>query len=104
MNRMLAYLARVFKRGSAQPASPMSMLDCEDVMRSLWDYLDQELTPQRMEAIRAHVDMCKRCYPQYEFERSFLAALSARKPEHTHPELAQEKLLVLLEAQGLGGE
>ena len=39
------------------------MLDCDSVMRQLWDYLDGELTEDRMEAIRAHLAMCSRCMP-----------------------------------------
>jgi anti-sigma factor RsiW len=31
------------------------MLDCDAVMRQLWDYLDGELTAEREQAIRAHL-------------------------------------------------
>ena len=79
----------------------MAMLDCESVMRELWDYLDDELTPERMTAVRAHLDVCKRCYPQYEFERSFLAALAARAPQHSAPARVQARVLAALEAEGL---
>ena len=79
----------------------MTMLDCETVMRELWDYLDEELTPERMAAIRAHVEMCQRCYPQYEFERAFLDAVAARTPRHSSPERVEAKVLAVLEAQGL---
>jgi hypothetical protein len=57
-----------------------SMLDCEAVMKQLWDYLDQELTPDRMQLIEAHVHLCERCSPQVAFERSFLRALSEAGP------------------------
>ncbi len=55
------------------------MLDCEAVMKQLWDYLDDELTPERMQAIRAHVQMCERCSPQVQFERAFLSVLGAAR-------------------------
>ena len=113
MIRIPAFLARLLRRGPAAaptPAappttsamvSPMAMLDCETVMRELWDFLDEELTPDRMVAVRAHIDVCKRCYPQYEFEREFLDALAARKPRHSHPERVEAKVLEALEARGL---
>ena len=82
-------------------ATEMPMLDCEQVMRQLWDYLDGELAPASMGAIRAHVDLCKRCYPQYEFERSFLAAVAARAPQHSDPERLRMRLMNALQAQGL---
>lgn len=59
----------------------MPMLDCDAVMRQLWDYLDGELTPERMAAIDAHVAICGRCAPQVDFERSFKAAVRAARDE-----------------------
>jgi anti-sigma factor (TIGR02949 family) len=45
-------------------------------MRQLWDYLDGELTADRMAAIRTHLSLCKCCAPHADFEQAFLAALS----------------------------
>ena len=80
----------------------MRMPDCETVMRQLWDYLDGELTPDRMAAMRAHVELCKRCHPQYEFERSFLDAVASSARAHSNPDRLREKLTEALEARGLG--
>ena len=77
------------------------MLDCESVMRQLWDYLDGELTPERMDAIRTHLELCKRCYPQYEFERSFLDAVEKSSRPHSNPERLRRNLMEALEAKGL---
>jgi anti-sigma factor (TIGR02949 family) len=92
--------------GVAQtPTPPMApMLDCEAVIRQLWDYLDGELTPERMAAIRAHLELCKRCYPQYEFERSFLNAVAGTARQHSDLERLRSQLLETLEAKGLGHE
>lgn len=57
------------------------MMNCEEVMRQLWDYLDGELTPERMQAIEAHLAMCGRCHPQAEFERAFLRAVASARAE-----------------------
>lgn len=78
-----------------------SMLDCDSVMRQLWDYLDGELTPERMSAIRAHLDVCKRCFPQLEFERSFLDAVAGSAPRHSDPEMLQSRIVERLKASGL---
>ncbi|HVA58570.1 MAG TPA: zf-HC2 domain-containing protein [Gemmatimonadaceae bacterium] len=77
------------------------MLDCETVMQQLWDYLDEELTPDRMAAIRTHLSMCARCYPQYEFERAFLAALNGAQAEHSDPEALRERVADALRADGM---
>lgn len=78
-------------------------LDCEAVMRQLWDYLDNELTPERMEAIRGHLAMCGRCYPQYDFEREFLATLSRLRPEHSNPTMLRDRVIGALQRSGFDG-
>jgi hypothetical protein len=58
------------------------------------------LTTERMEQIRQHISMCKRCYPQYEFERSFVDALAARRRDHPDPDGLGANLLQALQARG----
>ena len=82
------------------PLEP-EMLDCETVMQQLWDYLDEELSPDRMAAIRQHLAMCARCYPQYEFEQSFLTALDRAKQEHSDPAGLRDRVAASLRAEGM---
>lgn len=77
------------------------MLDCEAVMRQLWDYLDGELTSDRMSLIAGHLDLCKRCDPHYDFERSFLDAIAGSARAHSDPERLRATLLSALRARGL---
>jgi anti-sigma factor (TIGR02949 family) len=79
------------------------MLDCDTVMRQLWDFLDGELSPDRMEAIHEHLAMCKRCYPQYEFERAFLDAVANARREHSNPSVLRERIFGALRAEGFAG-
>jgi len=76
------------------------MLDCEAVMRQLWDYLDGELTPAREAAVRDHLSMCKRCHPQHDFEKAFLHALAASRCEHSRPDAMKARVLAALRAEG----
>jgi anti-sigma factor (TIGR02949 family) len=76
------------------------MLGCDTVMRQLWDFLDGELSEERMAAIRAHVDMCKRCYPQFDFERRFLDKLHSARREHGHVEELRQQVMKALESDG----
>lgn len=55
------------------------MVSCREVVEQLWDFLDGELTPERMHALAEHLAACQRCYPQYRFELAFLAALARRR-------------------------
>ncbi len=76
------------------------MLDCDAVMRQLWDYLDGELTFGREAAVRVHLAVCKRCYPQYNFERAFIKALAASRREHSRPDELRNRVLTALRAEG----
>lgn len=57
------------------------MLDCESVMRQLWDYLDRQLTPETIAAIDGHLAKCQRCRPQADFRRAFERAVSAARED-----------------------
>ena len=76
------------------------MIDCDGVMRQLWDYLDGELSDDKMEAIRSHVAMCSRCQPQMEFEQSFLQAVSRARREHSNPGGLSDRVRAALREQG----
>ncbi len=78
-------------------------MDCVETMRQLWDYLDGELTDDRMEAIRTHLAMCQGCHPHYDFERAFLEAVAATRQEHPAPGMLRRKVLAKLRAAGYVG-
>lgn len=50
----------------------MGMINCEDVLARLFDFLDGELPAHEEAAVQEHLEMCKRCYPQYDFQRAYL--------------------------------
>lgn len=76
------------------------MIDCETVMQQLWDYLDQELTPERMRAIEMHVHVCDRCSPQVEFERAFLRTLDAARRTISNEHSLRERVVAQLRTLG----
>lgn len=76
------------------------MIDCQSVMRQLWDFLDGELTSERVQAIEGHLKMCGRCYPQYEFERTFLDQIGKLRREHSDLPRLRSRLLDALKAHG----
>lgn len=79
------------------------MLDCEAVMKQLWDYLDGELTPERLQTIEAHVKTCKRCSPHAEFERAFLGALNAARANVESSGPLRQRVLARLRDKGFTG-
>ena len=84
-----------------KPTNGAGMIDCTTAMRQLWDYLDTELTPERMEAVRRHIASCSECLPHHDFERTFLNALAAtREPERNAPPTLKARILGALKAAG----
>ena len=42
--------------------------DCEEALRTLYYFLDGELTPERRQAIQRHLDECSPCLEAFDFE------------------------------------
>ncbi len=80
------------------------MLDCQAVMRQLWAYLDGELSRDRVAAIEAHIAMCEQCYPQCQFEQTFLAQIAHARHEHSDLERLRTRLVTALVAEGFGDQ
>ena len=76
-------------------------MDCEQVVRQLWDYLDGELTEDRMTEVRAHLKACRGCFPHFDFEREFLEAVAKSKLEQSAPDDLRRKVLAKLRKAGL---
>ena len=76
-------------------------MDCEQVVRQLWDYLDDELTDDRMAEVRAHLKACRGCFPHFDFEREFLEAIAKCKAGQSAPDGLRRKVMAKLRKAGL---
>jgi mycothiol system anti-sigma-R factor len=56
--------------------STVDPISCEEVVRAVWDYLDDEIDVDRKERIREHLAICDHCFGQFNFEGAFLRAVS----------------------------
>lgn len=61
------------------------MIDCHDVMKQLWEYVDNELPPDEARAIADHLARCARCNPQHRFQVAFLAAIVRAHARRAEP-------------------
>ena len=50
-------------------------IPCEEVIRSVWDYLDHEIDADLKQRIRRHLELCDHCRDQYTFEGALLRSL-----------------------------
>ncbi|MBS1846697.1 MAG: mycothiol system anti-sigma-R factor [Actinobacteria bacterium] len=72
-------------------AEGMSEQDCREALRDLYEYLDGELTVERRERIRLHVEACGGCLSAYDFEVE-LRRLIARTCQCEAPEALRERV------------
>jgi anti-sigma factor (TIGR02949 family) len=80
--------------------SEAEMLPCDQVIARLWEYVDGELTEARAEEVRAHLEVCSRCFPQYDFQRAYRVFLRRCAEQPVPPELRQRVFRTLLEESG----
>jgi anti-sigma factor (TIGR02949 family) len=53
------------------------VISCTEAVRTLWGYLEGEVSPRQRAALEAHLDVCRRCCGEVEFVeelRGFLAS------------------------------
>jgi anti-sigma factor (TIGR02949 family) len=75
---------------------------CADVLRHLWDYLDDQVTPQGSERLRAHIAVCPTCQSYELYQSCFLEAVKKLRVELGAPDALREKLAEGLKGQGCG--
>ena len=82
--------------------SANGVIGCEEVLARLWEFLDGELTPENEEAVRRHLALCGQCYPQYDFQRAYLAYVrKLREREHAPATFRRRLFEKLLEQERL---
>ncbi len=63
-------------------------ITCREAITVVQEFLDGTLEGVSADRVRAHFDICSRCYPHLRFERSFREALArASRGESAPPEL-----------------
>ncbi len=78
--------------------------DCREAMSRLWDYLDGELSEEKMEEVRQHLSICAGCYRHYDFALGFLAALRVAQSEDHADEKLRSSVMTALRGQGFRPE
>lgn len=80
-------------------AVPNVLLDpCQDAVATLYNYLDGELTSERREWIKHHLDDCGPCFHAFDFEAE-LKALIARKCRDEVPESLRRRVADALRSE-----
>ena len=75
---------------------------CADVIRHLWDYLDDQIAPDGADRLRTHIATCAQCQSYSEYQSCFLEAVAKLRAELDAPERLRERLAERLKTQGCG--
>ena len=89
---------------SAPPRNELEALGlsatCADVVRHLWDYLDEQLTPEGAERLRAHMTACEKCRGYSDYQACFLEAVAKLRANLDAPASVRERLAEGLKSEG----
>ena len=73
---------------------------CVDVLRHLWDYIDDEITASSAERLRAHIASCAQCSEFEGFQTCFLESVARLRRELDAPSSVRERLAEKLRGEG----
>ncbi len=74
---------------------------CAEAFKRLDDFLDRELTPEEMQAVKEHLEICQVCATEFKFEDRVLHQVRS-KLSHIDlpPELLKRVAKALDDAEG----
>ena len=75
-------------------------IDCDEVMRQLFDYLDGEVDETVEHEMHHHIDECRSCFSRVEFEKTLKDKIRAGK-DKALPDSLQDRVADLMKSFSL---
>lgn len=72
------------------------MMTCQEAVKRLYDYLDQELDNATSVQIEKHLELCRLCCDSFEFEKSMKKLVQDNCTGGKAPGILRDKILELL--------
>jgi anti-sigma factor (TIGR02949 family) len=63
------------------------VIDCEEALHRLFDFLDAELDRQTQREMEQHLERCRSCFSRVEFEKRLKVRTMELRAEPVSPEL-----------------
>ena len=77
--------------------SETEKISCREAMERLWAYIDGELGESDAGCVESHLDACRGCYPQYDFQKAFCEFLQQHAQKPVPANLRRRVFMALLE-------
>lgn len=68
-------------------------MNCREALALMYEYLDGELTPDRLKKIKAHLSACEHCFSKFEFEEMLQHSISDKGQIEVDAEPLKRKVL-----------
>lgn len=75
----------------------MSEIDCDQVLKLVWQFLDGEMDEAHYQEIGAHIAECAHCEQRVSFERRLLILIETKCQEGPVPVELKRRLFKFLE-------
>jgi hypothetical protein len=72
------------------------MMDCRQVLTSIYSYLDNDLEPPVMIEMKTHIELCRACFGCLEFEQ-LLRVHMQKKTHQMCPDKVKNRIKRLIE-------
>jgi len=79
------------KRDDQDEGQAPAMIECEEALRRVQEFLDGELEELSLREVEAHYDVCRRCYPHLRFEQAFREAVRRPGASQTPPPALRDR-------------
>ncbi|UCE67133.1 MAG: mycothiol system anti-sigma-R factor [Candidatus Zixiibacteriota bacterium] len=68
-------------------------MTCQEAVNKLYEYIDSELDRATTEKIKKHLDLCRLCCDQFEFEKTMKELVHKCCDAAKAPDVLKEKIL-----------
>jgi mycothiol system anti-sigma-R factor len=72
------------------------MIDCREAVRRMWAYLEHELEAKPVAEFEAHLDTCRRCCGELEFNRHLRTLVADNEGAPSMPPEVRSRIEILL--------
>jgi mycothiol system anti-sigma-R factor len=68
-------------------------MNCREALEHLYEFLDEELTPELQNEVRQHLEACSPCGERFDSQDAFLKFLQARCRSKSAPPELKRRIL-----------